>query len=243
MRLVITAGYDGSKAAIALCELLTRQGHEIHSVIVNTPFSYRRLKRLLLKQGVAGLKKAIGKLRPQGKRTPSLLEEFLRSENIQCRSLKSWCKDNACRFVSVKSINSSTSVEAVNDAKPDALIYAGGGILRKKIIAATNGNILNCHSGPLPEIRGMNAIEWAVLLNQRTAVTIHKIDQGIDTGEIVSIVDVPVVKNETIVNLRDRSLGVTAGRQCYIMAPAISELLQRKLSSSADCKTSDENQS
>ena len=45
---------------------------------------------------------------------------------------------------------------------------------------------MNSHAGPLPEVRGMNAAEWSFLLNYRSAITIHFIDKGIDTGPIIS---------------------------------------------------------
>ena len=46
MKLVITAGFDGSIPALAMCELLRRSGHCIDTVLVVTPFSVKRLKNI-----------------------------------------------------------------------------------------------------------------------------------------------------------------------------------------------------
>ncbi len=57
-------------------------------------------------------------------------------------------------------------------------------ILRNSFISQ-HKLVLNLHNSPLPRYRGVNPINWA-LKNGEThhGVTIHKIDEGIDTGDI-----------------------------------------------------------
>lgn len=46
--------------------------------------------------------------------------------------------------------------------------------------------VLNLHLGKLPEYRGMRPINWALHKGDATAgVTLHEVDEGIDTGPIV----------------------------------------------------------
>lgn len=59
-------------------------------------------------------------------------------------------------------------------------------IIKQDFIQSCN-RILNIHNSPLPKYRGMNPINWALKNGEREhGVTIHEIDEGVDTGPIVS---------------------------------------------------------
>jgi hypothetical protein len=68
MNFIVTAGYDKSKPALALCELIRKSGHGVAGVIVVTPFSVKRLRGMLLQRGLQGVKKAFAKLLPDTSR-------------------------------------------------------------------------------------------------------------------------------------------------------------------------------
>lgn len=257
MKLAVTAGFDGSKPAIALCELLTCIGHEVDTVVTVTPYSIKRLRQLLLQRGVSGIRQALDKLMSSSlsPTTVSPMAEFLLQNSITCRSLKAWCQKSGAIYRVVENINAVASIDAIKECSPDALIYAGGGILRGPFIEAANRSIVNPHSGPLPEIRGMNAMEWAILLDQEPAITIHMIDEGIDTGDILGKAKIHVAPGDSVSAIREKAVitgikeivrlfsglntladlarednpGAIAGRQCYIMSPAINELLESRL--------------
>jgi folate-dependent phosphoribosylglycinamide formyltransferase PurN len=101
--------------------------------------------------------------------------------------------------------------------KPDYVLYAGGGILKPLFIDAVEGKIINAHSGPLPQIRGMNACEWALLLKLPPTVTIHFIDKGIDTGRIITKATVDRYQNDDIDTLRARCVVVGVEQMIKIM--------------------------
>lgn len=259
MRLIITSGHDKSYAAIALCELLTRSGHNIEAVFVVTPFNIKRLRALIRQRGLAGIKKLVKKLFPIGKKNSynNFFDKFLREYDISHRSLKKWCKWNNSKCFIVNNLNSKDSISKLKQINPDAVIYSGGGILSSSFIKAAKERIINNHSGPLPEIRGMNAIEWSILLEYETSITIHLIDKGIDTGKIISKKKISIDKESSLDLIRDKAVisGVEEivrlfedledfnnlrtipnlvkprDRQCFIMTPAIKELLLKKLKS------------
>jgi methionyl-tRNA formyltransferase len=156
----------------------------------------------------------------------------------------------------VPSLNSEAAIACVRRARPDAVIYSGGGILRSGFLGAA-GRVVNAHAGPLPEIRGMNAAEWAALLGLPARVAIHFIDEGIDTGELIQHVDYDRSGCEDIEALRQSAVvaGVeglvacidsgaafaetepaeglaTVHRQCFVMAPSLQSVLARRLAGS-----------
>ena len=76
----------------------------------------------------------------------------------------------------------------INEAKPDAIVVAAyGKKLPALILEAAPLGCLNAHASLLPAYRGAAPIQWALLDGAtRTGVTIMKMDEGIDTGPILS---------------------------------------------------------
>lgn len=253
-RIVITAGFDKSEFAICVAELLRRKDVEIVGIIVVNPFSIRRLSKYINQHGLTFVKSAAYRLLGVQKTDVgrNLFADFFAKNNIKFSSLKKWASKNGADYLLVDSINSKRAESFLDLVRPDWLIYCGGGIIRKNIIKVTDGKILNAHLGPLPEVRGMNAIEWAVLLDERKEITIHVINQGIDTGQIIERFPIKIGSNETIDSIRDKAkiVGIEAivaiaakhdisgrqlsenndtHRQCFLLSKSMKELLQYKL--------------
>tara|TARA_A100001015_G_scaffold278907_1_gene339538 strand:+ start:87 stop:875 length:789 start_codon:yes stop_codon:yes gene_type:complete len=256
MRILVTAGYKKSKAVIALCELIKRSGHEVGGIIIVTPYNIKRLRHLLIQRGRTGLYKAFKKMfASQHNNKTDYMKEFLIQHNITDKNIIFWAKKNNVDYKVVPEINALSAINFVFQKKLDMIIYGGGGILRKDIISAVNNFVINPHCGPLPEVRGMNAIEWAFLLKLPLETTVHFIDKGIDTGDIISRTPSPFYNGINLEQLRAKAVisgileinrllteyqdienfprqknpGVIAGRQCYVMAPALEELVSYKL--------------
>ena len=63
--------------------------------------------------------------------------------------------------------------------------------------------IINVHPSILPEFKGLNAVEQALESGAKyTGVTIHYVDQGIDTGEIIQQETINIEKDDTIRSLK-----------------------------------------
>lgn len=59
-------------------------------------------------------------------------------------------------------------------------------IIRKPLLESAPKGFLNFHAGKLPEYRGRNIINWALINGERElGITAHYMDEGIDTGDIV----------------------------------------------------------
>jgi len=252
MRVMLTAGFDRSAATVALGELLRRDGHTVTGAIVVSPFRLARLRSEVRRRGVGFVGTAARRLlgrRAAGPGGP--LERFLADAGVRHRSLRLWCREHGIACTRVGGLNDETTVEQVRTAAPDLVLYGGGGIVRRSFLEASRRRVLNAHSGPLPEIRGMNACEWSLLLGLPCAVTVHFIDERIDTGPIVERIPVPVERGDTIDTLRERcvvagldglrravQLGILSAparpgaerhRQCYLLAPALLELAELAL--------------
>ena len=66
-------------------------------------------------------------------------------------------------------------------------------------------SIINVHPSILPEFKGLNAIQQALESGAKsTGVTIHYVDEGIDTGEIIQQQSIKIDKYDTIRSLKKR---------------------------------------
>ena len=67
------------------------------------------------------------------------------------------------------------------------------------------GGTVNLHGSLLPQYRGAAPINWAIINGEKeTGVTTFKLQQEIDTGNILLNVKIPIADNETAGELHDR---------------------------------------
>ena len=60
-------------------------------------------------------------------------------------------------------------------------------IFKTNIINVPRLGVINCHAGKLPFYRGRNVLNWALINNEKEfGITVHYIDEGIDTGDIIN---------------------------------------------------------
>ncbi len=78
-------------------------------------------------------------------------------------------------------------------------------IFRRQHIDAV-GRLVNLHNAPLPRYRGMRPINWALKNGESThGVTIHEIDEGVDTGAVITQCTFPVLPGDEVIDLYLRS--------------------------------------
>jgi folate-dependent phosphoribosylglycinamide formyltransferase PurN len=88
---------------------------------------------------------------------------------------------------SVPSVNSLECRELLSALDPDAIVVVGSRIIGKRTLAAAGSPILNLHTGITPQYRGVYGAYWALVAQdpERCGVTIHLVDEGIDTGQVL----------------------------------------------------------
>ena len=64
--------------------------------------------------------------------------------------------------------------------------------------------ILNCHSGLIPQTRGLDPIKWSIYKNELVGNTLHYIDQSVDKGNIVCHKITKVYKSDRLSNFYKR---------------------------------------
>jgi len=88
----------------------------------------------------------------------------------------------------------------------DVLVVAAYGlILPQEVLTWPRCGCLNIHASRLPRWRGAAPIQRAIDAGDAaTGVTIMQMDAGLDTGPIISVVDIPIARRETAGTLQDK---------------------------------------
>lgn len=91
------------------------------------------------------------------------------------------------KIIHVPSINSSESLAAIKENKPNIAIVNGTRILSKKVLTEIHATFINTHMGITPKYRGVHGGYWALVSNdiENAGTTVHLVDKGIDTGGII----------------------------------------------------------
>ena len=99
-------------------------------------------------------------------------------------------------------------VEVLNETKVDLVCLAGYmRLLSPYFVAAFPNSILNIHPSLLPSFPGLESQKQALDYGAKmTGVTVHFVDQGIDTGPIIAQAAVPVLDDDTPGTLAARVL-------------------------------------
>lgn len=94
-------------------------------------------------------------------------------------------------------------LEALRSRNPDIiLVWSYPMILPASVLAVPRLGSLNLHMGLLPEYRGAHAVPWAIMNGEReTGVTLHYMDEGIDTGPMLARARVPIGADDDVVSV------------------------------------------
>lgn len=116
-------------------------------------------------------------------------------------------------------LREAESVQQIVELKPDLIVTAAyGQILPKAILALPQHGCINVHASLLPKYRGGAPIHYAVMNGEKlTGVTIMYMAEGLDTGDMISKVEVPITDKDT------------TGTMFHKLSEAGAQLLKRTL--------------
>ncbi|MEX0967126.1 MAG: formyltransferase family protein [Bacteroidia bacterium] len=98
----------------------------------------------------------------------------------------------------IKTPNSKSFRAMLRELKPDVIINQSQSIIKKELLEIPTIGVLNRHNALLPKNRGRLTPFWVMKKGEKeTGVSIHFVDEGIDSGQIVVQEKFPVEKDDT----------------------------------------------
>jgi folate-dependent phosphoribosylglycinamide formyltransferase PurN len=103
------------------------------------------------------------------------------------RSVPELCQAHDLEYVPYVDPNSAGFIELVRGRRIELIVMANyPKILRSRALAAPALGAVNVHPSLLPAFRGPDPLYWIVTQRaRRSGLTVHQVDEGIDTGPIV----------------------------------------------------------
>ena len=82
---------------------------------------------------------------------------------------------------------------------------AYGQIIPKKVLDIPKYGCVNVHASLLPKYRGSAPIQWCLFNgDEKTGVTIMYMDEGMDSGDIIKLKEIPITNDDNVGTLHDK---------------------------------------
>jgi methionyl-tRNA formyltransferase len=129
-----------------------------------------------------------------------------RSGQMQFPPVKECAVKHGIPVFQPEKIKTTEAVEELRRYGADIFVVAAfGQILSKEILDMPRLGCVNIHASLLPKYRGAAPINWCIIDGEeKTGVTIMQMNEGLDTGDILTVKEVMIEKKETAESLFDK---------------------------------------
>ncbi len=182
MNVVMLCGYGQSSRI--MYNAIASHANVVCVVIENNVSSKRMILRRIQRLGIS---KVIGQVlfiiinrlleRISRKKVRQLIWDYGLSDNLPPKNITEF----------VDSINDYNTINLLKKYNPEAVVVNGTRIISKKVLSCINALFINTHMGITPRYRGIHGGYWALAMEDAAncGVTVHLVDQGIDTGGVL----------------------------------------------------------
>jgi folate-dependent phosphoribosylglycinamide formyltransferase PurN len=224
MRIVVLCSSVYSETACAVAVRLSGMGYVPTGVLSFSTLNRVTLLRKLGQWGVRDVVRyASTKLFAQPSREQHLhnpeFKPLLQHGDKKFRSMRDVAKFYGFPVAFCHDQNEPDAIARLREWSPDLILFTGGNILRKQLLDVPRLGVLNVHLGLLPEVRGMSTPEWSLLKRVPAGITIHYMDEGIDTGPVLQRYEYPdAARCESLAVLRNRLIAVGIEQVAEVVA-------------------------
>lgn len=129
-----------------------------------------------------------------------------RGKNVSCPPVKEKALAHGLTVYQPKKARDPEFIAQMQELAPDVMVVvAFGQILPKDLLDLPKYGCVNVHASLLPKYRGAAPIQWAVIRGEAVSgVTTMQMDVGLDTGDMLLKVEVPLDAAETGGSLHDK---------------------------------------
>jgi methionyl-tRNA formyltransferase len=136
-----------------------------------------------------------------------------RGRRVSEPPVKKAAADQGIPVFQPEKLSDPVTLARLTDLAPDLIVVAAyGRILQKNVLALPRYGCVNVHPSLLPRHRGASPVAGAILAGDTvTGVSIMVMDDGTDTGPILSQEQLPVSPDDTTASLTERLADSGAG--------------------------------
>jgi peptidoglycan/xylan/chitin deacetylase (PgdA/CDA1 family) len=211
LRIVFLVGSDSPSTRAAVESVCRLPGIIPAAVVLDTfaaPASarFRNLRRNLSKEGYSYiLRRALNVLvdateaamnRASGRSQARAL--LAKAFPDMAYTLEDLCAKQGMPLIEAGNLNSPEAVEKIRRTNADLGIVLGTRVLKRDTFSAPGLGSINLHKGSVPDYRGTPPGFWEMYNGEKNAgVTVHYVDESLDTGDIVASSQVEILPLDT----------------------------------------------
>jgi methionyl-tRNA formyltransferase len=121
------------------------------------------------------------------------------------------CKDRGIPVWGITDVNAPDVVQSLAEQRPDLLLCAAyPQIFGPALLGTAQNGGVNFHPSLLPRCRGANPIYWAITTGEKElGVTAHYMVQGLDAGDLLAQIPIPIEEEDDYWSLYEKVLRET----------------------------------
>lgn len=122
-----------------------------------------------------------------------------RGHKLMPSDVKVYALDKGFTVYQPLSLKNDVEIDRIKEMNPELIVVAAyGRILPKDVLETPKYGCLNVHASVLPKYRGAAPIQRSVIDGEKkTGVTIMQMNEGLDTGDILSIEEMEIGSEDT----------------------------------------------
>lgn len=142
--------------------------------------------------------------------------------------------ENKIPLLKLKNINTSESLSVLKNFGCDIFVSMSfNQIFKKPTFELPPLKTINCHAGKLPWYRGRNILNWVLINDEKEfGITVHYIDEGIDTGDILLQKVYPISEDDNY----DTLLKIAYTECAQLLYESLMLILSDKVSRKKQCE-------
>jgi len=130
--------------------------------------------------------------------------------NSDFANLTPLCEEHKIPYRYVSDINIAENVNWIKDLKPDIIFCFGwSNLIKSELLALPTLGVIGYHPTKIPQNRGRHPLIWALALGlKQSASTFFFMDEGADTGDILSQKDFDILETDDAQSLYTRVVDI-----------------------------------
>lgn len=178
MRVVILTSHRKGIASLVLPELCKASGVDVSGIILARR-GPRKSWKLFRRKAVK-----VWRIGPGGALVGYSMRSWYDVEGAV--DLYEVAKECGVSVQETERVNCEQTEHLMSSANADLGLSLGNAYIQSRVYRIPRMGMVNIHEELLPEVQGGHSVIWAILEGREyTGFTIHRIDKGIDTGDIL----------------------------------------------------------
>lgn len=193
---IIILTVESEYSYILLRDLINQKPNEIKGIFISKQIKYNKLIKFIKRKVFSGLGIKYYLAR--------LIKAF--KQNQTKTTVRELAKKNDIPIYYTSDINLDSYISQIQNDKPDVIISAYyDQIIKSELLTIPTFGIINVHSSLLPKYRGVKPAFWVLRNDEKvTGVTLHLVEKGLDTGDIIDQKEVPIFDTDSMDTLQKR---------------------------------------